>query len=177
MNLKYTAFLLAIAPAFAFAQGANTITFQGEINASTCSVAINGVSANPTVLIPTISTAALNEKGKFGPTTTFAIGVTGCTAPTTADQAINTTFVGNNVTSGGNLLNTGKAKGVSLQLLDGTGTTGYNLTGGYTATGLVLPKGETTATHNFGVRYIAEGTDAVAPGSVIGSVQYSVAYP
>lgn len=39
----------------AMAISANTITFQGEVTAQTCSVSINGNDASPIVLLPTVA--------------------------------------------------------------------------------------------------------------------------
>jgi major type 1 subunit fimbrin (pilin) len=42
-----------------FAASDNTITFQGEVTDETCSVAVNGNSASPVVLLPTVSASDL----------------------------------------------------------------------------------------------------------------------
>lgn len=44
-------------------QANNTITFLGEVSDQTCEVAINGNAANPSVLLPTVSTAQLATAG------------------------------------------------------------------------------------------------------------------
>jgi len=169
---------LAAAPAFAFAQSSNTIQFQGEVTDQTCTVAVNGNASSPTVLLPTVSTADLATAGGTAGETRFTIGLSGCMAPTTTARAINTVFVGNQVTTNGNLGNTGTARNVALQLLDpGNATTPFNLSGasGYAAPGLSLAVGDTSASHDFAVRYITENGSATA-GSVLGSVQYAINY-
>jgi len=168
---------IAAAPVFAFAS-ANTINFQGEVTDQTCDVAINGNAANPTVLLPTVSSTSLATAGSTNGVTTFTVGLTNCQAPTTTAQAIGTVFVGNQVTSAGNLGNTGTATNVALQLLDpATPTSPFDLsnTAGVTVPGLSLAAGDTTATHDFAVQYISEQGGATA-GSVLGSVQYAVTY-
>lgn len=168
---------LAIAPAFAFAQSANTIKFQGEVTDQTCSVTINGNASTPTVLLPTVPTSALSAAGDTAGLTSFSIGVSGCTPMATA-QSIKTVFVGNQVTSAGNLGNTGTATNVALQLLDpATPSASFNLgnSAGYAATGLTLGASETSASYDYAVRYITE-TGHATPGSVLGSVQYAVSY-
>src|SRR6516225_7232631 len=72
------------APAIAFAASANTINFQGEVTTQTCAVTVNGNAANPTVLLPTVSTADLSATGSVAGLTSFTIGVTGCTAQASA---------------------------------------------------------------------------------------------
>jgi major type 1 subunit fimbrin (pilin) len=67
---------------------------------------------------------------------------------------------------------------VALQLLDPATSTVFNLglsPTGYAADGLSLPSGATSASHDFAVRYYANSNE-VAPGSVLGSVQYAVSY-
>ena len=111
-----------------------------------------------------------------GPTT-FEIGVTGCTPMATA-QSIKTVFVGNQVTAAGNLGNTGTATNVALQLFDpATPAASFDLASvnGYSAKGLNLNAGDTSASYNYAVRYISE-TGGATPGSVLGSVQYAVNY-
>jgi major type 1 subunit fimbrin (pilin) len=91
-------------------------------------------------------------------------------------MAVKTKFVANQVTSTGNIQNVGTAKNVSLQLLDPTkSTAAFNLTGGYSADGLVVPAGQTEASYDFAVRYFAEAAGVTA-GTVKGSVQYALEY-
>ncbi|WP_179401488.1 fimbrial protein [Burkholderia guangdongensis] len=179
MKKHLLALAIAAIPASAvLAASANTINFHGEVTDQTCEVAINGATANPTVLLPTVSSSKLASAGSTAGLTTFAVGVSGCTAPTTAAQSIKTVFMGNQTTTAGNLDNVGTAKGVALQLLDPSAPSSpFNLSGaeGYAATGLSLGVGQTSASYDFAVQYISE-QGGVAPGSVKGSVQYQVSY-
>ncbi|CNJ90275.1 fimbrial protein [Yersinia aldovae] len=158
----------------ALAASNNTITFQGEVTAQTCSVTVNGLNANPMVLLPTVSSGELNTSGKTAGKTTFTLGVSGCTiGPDDID--IKTVFVGSQVTTSGNLKNTGTATNVELQLLkDATTIAGIDLNSGLPQDGIVLKAGETTAEHDFAVQYYSTGI--ATPGSVIASVQYAVSY-
>ena len=176
MNKSILFAALAAVPFFSFAQSANTITFRGEVAAQTCSVAVNGNAASPVVLLPTVSTTQLDAVGKTAGETEFTVAVSGCEISATP-TAINTVFLPHTVTAGGNIANTGTAANVNLQLLEPQAATGFPLTSsGFAAPGLQLATGETSASHNFAVRYIAEGA-AGGAGTVIGAVQYSVAYP
>lgn len=56
--------LFAASTTVAMAASNNTITFQGEVTAQTCSVTVNGLDANPMVLLPTVSSGDLNASGK-----------------------------------------------------------------------------------------------------------------
>ncbi|WP_145492215.1 fimbrial protein [Yersinia rohdei] len=166
--------LFSASTSIAMAASNNTITFQGEVTAQTCSVSVNGVDANPMVLLPTVSSSDLDASGKTAGKTTFTLGVTGC-ASSAADIDIKTVFVANQVTTSGNLGNTGTATNVELQLLkDATTTTGINLNSNVAQDGIVLKAGDTSAEHDFAVQYYATGQ--AGPGSVIGSVQYAVSY-
>lgn len=172
---KLTLSILVLGALFgANAQANNTITFIGEVSDQTCDVTINGNASNPTVLLPTVSTADLASAGATAGETAFTIAVSGCTAAAQA-LPINTVFVGNSVTGAGNLGNTGTATNVALQLLDGVGGTGINLIGGATVAGLNLDAAATSASYDFAVQYITE-TGTATSGSVTGSVQYAVSY-
>lgn len=173
--MKKIAFVMACAAVVSTsAMAGNTINFQGEVADQTCVVSINGNASTPLVLLPTVPTSSLATAGVTAGQTPFTISLTGCTAPTSA-TAIKTVFVGNNLNSSGRLGNTGSAGNVSLQLVDpASPTTPLDLTGQTGNAGLSLASGATTASHDFAVEYYAE--DIATPGSVLGSVQYSVSY-
>jgi major type 1 subunit fimbrin (pilin) len=178
MKKSLVALALAAAPFLALAAGPNTINFQGEVTDQTCQVTVNGNPASPTVLLPSVPASALMAAGNTAGQTTFTVAVSDCMAPVSTTQAISTVFVGNQVTAAGNLGNTGTATNVALQLLDPVSpSVPFNLSaaGGVMVPGLVLADGATSASHDFAVQYITEQGGAT-PGSVLGSVQYSVAY-
>ncbi len=81
--------LFSASTTFAMAASNNTITFQGEVTAQTCSVTVNGADANPMVLLPTVSSSDLDVSGKTAGKTAFTLGVTGC-APGVDDIDIKT---------------------------------------------------------------------------------------
>lgn len=163
---------LALVCGMAFASD-NTITFQGEVADETCSVTVNGNSASPVVLLPTVSAGQLNASGQTAGATTFDIGVSGCTGSPDG-LTVSTVFVGNQVTSAGNLGNTGSAGNVELQIVDTTGAE-INFTNGFTADGdLVMGANETSASAAYTAQYFATGV--ATPGSVMATMQYSVSY-
>ena len=152
----------------------NTIKFQGEVADQTCDISINGNASTPLILLPTVSTASLAASGDTAGQTPFTIGLTGCTVSASA-TAIKTVFVGNNLTADGRMGNTGTAGNVALQLIDpASPATPLDLTGQTGAAGLSLAANATSAAYDFAVEYYAEGV--ATPGSVLGSVQYSVSY-
>lgn len=158
----------------ALAASENTINFQGEVSDETCLVAVNGNAASPVVLMPTVSKKDLATSGATAGQTSFTVGLTGCTGSSTDSTKVSTVFVGNNVSSSGNLLNTGTAKNVEVQLLD-TKDAVINLTGGYTGSGdLTLGIDETEASATYNAQYYATG--AATAGTVTASLQYAVTY-
>lgn len=141
--MKRTALLIAMTafPAISFAAASqNTITFKGQVSDQTCQVSVNGNSGSPIVVLPTVASSDLDTAGKFAGETPFTIAVTGCTAPTTGDLNIKTTFLGADVNAGGNLGNTGTAQNVAIQLLDATGGNPIALSGMTSVSGLILKK-------------------------------------
>ncbi|MBO2651606.1 fimbrial protein [Shewanella algae] len=157
----------------AMAAGPNTITFQGEVTAETCEVTINGNTANPVVLLPSVSKTELSDPGATAGETIFTLGVTGCSGASAISTK--TKFVGNNVDTNGNLANTGTATNVALQLLDAAGGTAINLNTDVAVTGVALAIGETEGSVDYAVQYISVAGGATA-GTVAGSVQYAISY-
>jgi len=165
----------------AFAVSNNTITFQGLVTGETCTVTVNGNTAKPLVLLPTISTSALSN-GNVAGKTTFDIGVTGCTGNDTGATTISTQLSGNNVTKAGNLGNLateGAAKNVEIQIVSnkevdkvinfGEGTS-------YIGQGhLTLAAGVKNASATYTAQYVAVEKDAVA-GAVEATMQYAIIY-
>ena len=157
-----------------FAMSNNTITFRGEVSDETCSVAINGNQAKPVVILPTVSAKELAKGGDTAGQVTFAIGLTGCTGNADKPTKISTVFVGNQVTSNGNLGNTGDAANVEVQILD-TAEKVINLTNGFKGEGdLQLKPGETEASATYTAQYYANG--AASAGTVEATLQYAVSY-
>lgn len=173
---KYTlAALLAatLSSTAAMAVSNNTISFQGEVTDETCSVAVNGNGTKPVILLPTVSSSDLSASGDTAGMVTFDIGLTGCTGSST-ETKISTVFVGNQVTSNGNLGNTGTAGNVEVQILDTT-SKAIDLTNGFTGKGdLVLAADATEASATYSAQYYANA--AAKAGTVEATLQYAVSY-
>jgi major type 1 subunit fimbrin (pilin) len=171
--MKRTALVVAmmVFPLMALASSQNTLTFKGEVAAQTCAVTVNGGGAT-VVLLPLVSTSALQKKGLTAGETSFTIEVSGCDAPK-ENTPIITQFMANEVSEGHNLKNMGSAEGVAVQLVAPDGKP-IELNGITRVDGLVLEEGKTDASAEFHVRYFSE--DKVGPGSVTASVQYSITY-
>ncbi len=159
----------------AVADSTNTITFKGEVSEQTCEVTINGVTARPVVLLPTVSKSQLATADSAAGLTTFTLGVTGC-AVTSGALDVKTVFVGHNVSATGNLSNTGSATNVELQLLtDAGGATPIDLRTSTAIAGVTVPAGQTSGEHDFAVQYYSP-TGSAGAGTVLGSVQYAITY-
>ncbi|MEQ4530796.1 MAG: fimbrial protein [Mixta sp.] len=157
----------------AMAVSNNTISFQGEVTDETCSVAVNGNGSTPVILLPTVSKSALIASGDTAGQVTFDIGLTGCTGGAT-ETTMSTVFVGNQVTSNGNLGNTGTAKNVEVQILDTAGKA-INLTNGFTGSGdLKLAAAAKSTSATYTAQYYA--TAAATAGTVNATLQYAVSY-
>lgn len=175
MHHRKLASLLALIVLFsAIVMADNTLYFRGEVTDQTCEVRVNGTSDGPLVLLPTVHATELNGNG-FAGETRFTMSLDNCSPPEVRTP-ITTVFVGNAVTRGGNLGNTGTAENVELQLLERAGGEVIDLKGGATeVAGLVLEANEDSARHDFAVRYYTQQGN-VSAGSVAGSVQYVINY-
>lgn len=181
--MKKLAFLSASAVSVLFASQAfalsnNTITFQGEVASETCSVTVNGNTAKPLVLLPTVNVSALAASGQTAGQTTFDIGVTGCTGNATAETTVSTVFAGNSVSTAGNLTNvaaTDAAANVEIQILDTKATVIDFNKGSFNGAGdLKLAAGATAASATYTAQYYATGVSTA--GAVESTMQYAVSY-
>lgn len=169
------AFATFLLPYSAFAESTNTVKFMGEISTQTCTVDINGSSSNPIVLLPTVPASDLATQGSTAGATTFTVNVTGC-ASNPATTAIKTVFVGNNITTNGNLGNTGTAGNVSINLLDSDGSTSLDFTpGSATTSNMTLDANKTSTSQALTAQYYAEKA-LVTAGSVAATAQYAITY-
>ncbi|WP_336219863.1 fimbrial protein [Citrobacter amalonaticus] len=170
------AFLSALVASALFSTNAlasdNTITFMGEVSDETCSISVNGSDASPVVLLPTVTATELKDNQVAG-ATTFDVGVSGCTGSASGVE-ISTVFVGNNVSSSGNLTSTGSAQDVEIQILSTSGTE-IDFRNAFTGTGdLSLKANETSASATYKAQYFTSG--AATTGTVLASMQYAVSY-
>lgn len=157
----------------------NTVTFLGEVTSQTCTVAINGNTVSPVVLLAAVNSSELTTAGSVAKPTTFDISVSGCTANPAAATTISSRFAGNSITAGGNLGNvatgTTAATNADIQILD-TAAAPIDFTTPFTASGdLTLAIGATNASATYTAQYVSEA-GAATPGAVQASMQYAVSY-
>jgi P pilus assembly protein, pilin FimA len=164
--------MLSASSAFA----ANDLTINGAVSDQTCEVKIDGNTTNPTILLPTVSTAELATAGSEAGEKTFSLGISGCTAQPN-DVDIKTKFVSKTGASNkGNLVNSmpNGAENVQIQLKDSQGNP-IDLTSTQLVDGLTLPANSESASADFTVGYISETGGATA-GEVEAVLQYAVQY-
>lgn len=152
-----------------------TITFTGNVIASTCE--ING-SNDVDVVLPTIGTTALTSVGAVGGRTPFALSLKNCPYSEAAPMKVGVWFepgANVNMTTGHLTVGTGDAKNVEVQILNdqhqpikiGASVSSQN-------SQMVSIGSDKTAQLNYFGEYYATGT--VEPGSVKTNVQYSLVY-
>ncbi|HKR76619.1 MAG TPA: fimbrial protein [Rhodanobacter sp.] len=179
-TLLSTAFV-AILGAVAFVPAAQaatatdgTITINGQVVAATCTIAVNGGTANGTVVLKPAPTTSLATAGSTYGDMPFTIGVTGCDASLNG-KTVSPYWSGTNVNSNGRLNNTGTATLVNLQLLNNDDSTAIALNGpegGQGTTGAAVASGAATMTYY--ARYYATG--AAGAGTVSSTVNYTLIY-
>jgi major type 1 subunit fimbrin (pilin) len=98
------------------ASNGGVLTINGELTSNTCTVSGNGGNNNFTVTLPTESASALSAAGSSAGATGFNIALTSCSP---GISTVHTFWeYGANTLADGNLLNTGAATNVEVQLLD-----------------------------------------------------------
>jgi major type 1 subunit fimbrin (pilin) len=177
MKLKILTLVTFCSMSFSAAYAAPMVQFIGEVADQTCKASINSQS-DSIVMLETAKVADLSAVGKKSTVTPFKLKIENCAVDKT-DVAINTTFLGYNVTSNGNLGNqevgSNAATGVSIQISKNVdGTSPITLNGPTVVPGLVLKAGQTSASLDFAAQYYAE---APATAGVVKAIaEYALSY-
>jgi major type 1 subunit fimbrin (pilin) len=176
--MKQKLSLLAVVAALSLASSAmaadGTITITGTVTDTTCSIAVNGGTADATVTLPTVSTSSLAASGDVAGTTLYTIDLTDCSG-TTLNTAHAWYEAGANVdTDSGRLNNnsSGTTTNVQVQLLNsdlGVITAGVEEQGDVTVS---ISSG--SGTLEYYAQYYATG--ASTAGAVSTSVDYTIEY-
>jgi major type 1 subunit fimbrin (pilin) len=160
-----------------------TLTINGLITGSTCSVTVNNQSANATITLPTVATTELSAAGDTAGWTAVTFAFSGCTLTgnNSAGTAITSVLPyfqqGTTTSSDGNLLNaTGSATGVEVAFSN-TAAGGSLIkmnqpSGSQNVTAATVTGGKATDTVYAG--YYA--TAATTAGTVATTVQYDISY-
>lgn len=162
----------AMAPAMANASD-GTITFTGSVTASTCTIAVNGGAASATVVLPPVSTKSLTGKGVVAGATNFSIALSACEASLKNANAFFELGATVN-TATANLVNSGTATLVEVQLLDKKGTHIKPGDQAQYAAGSYTPVTSAAATLSYAAQYYATGQTTA--GTVSSTVTYSISY-
>lgn len=177
MRIKTSNALIAAIASVFIAQSAfavdGTITINGQITDTTCSIAVNNATNDGTVTLPTVSANALSSIGSVAGTTPFNIVLSGC-AGSTLNNAYAYFEPGPTVeTSTGRLNNSsGTATGAQVRLLDKVSTP--IVVGGTSQGGVVEDVSGGGATLGYYAQYYANS--AVTAGVVATQVNYTIVY-
>ncbi|CNK24277.1 fimbrial protein [Yersinia intermedia] len=177
MRIKTSNALIAAIASVFIAQSAfavdGTITINGQITDTTCSIAVNNGTNDGTVTLPTVSANALSSIGSGAGTTPFNIVLSGC-AGSTLNNAYAYFEPGPTVeTSTGRLNNSsGTATGAQVRLLDKVSTP--IVVGGTSQGGVVEDVSGGGATLGYYAQYYANS--AVTAGVVATQVNYTIVY-
>lgn len=161
------------AAASAQAQSDGTITFNGEVLATSCAIDAGGTgAADATVTLPKVAANSLNADGARIGDTPFSI-VVGSTATPCTQSNVQAYFHNRgNVNAAGRLNNTGTATNVNVAVLNANHQD-INLSNNTNS--LTVPINSGTAQLDFYGQYYATGQ--ATPGTVNTGVEYSVVYP
>lgn len=158
------------------ANSGGTITFNGEVTATTCEVKVNGLGTDATVMLPTVSESQLAKAGQSAGRTKFTLFLGNCSGSLKTATAFFED--GPSVTLAGSLSNVGgTANNVDLRLLDGGDAANQPIIIGQY--GQVNSNSYTNIENGMGslpylVEYLSTGT--ATAGSVISNVVYSIHY-
>ncbi|MEM5388439.1 fimbrial protein [Paraburkholderia phymatum] len=181
MKVKKSGLLIAMAiaagaalPTASFAYD-GTITFSGNITATTCQISGNGQGSNFTVSLPTVSVSSLPKDTDWAMRTPFTIALTNCT-PASGSAGVYFEPGATVDTTTGQLINaTGTATNVEVGLLNGD-TSKINLGQGATTQNVkVASIASGSATLSYIAEYVAKG-GAAGAGSVQTTSQYTIIY-
>ncbi|GLQ99497.1 fimbrial protein [Dyella mobilis] len=178
----------AVAPQAATAattSSSGTLTINGLVTGSTCSVAINGGTANATITLPTVATSELSAAGNTAGWTAVTFAFSGCTLTGNNSTGTAITSVlpyfqqGATTASDGNLTNaTGSAGNVEVAFSNTNSGATASLVkmnqpvGSQNVTAATVTGG--AATEKLYAGYYATG--ASTAGTVATTVQYDIAY-
>ncbi|EOY8407216.1 fimbrial protein [Enterobacter hormaechei] len=159
------------------AASTGTITFNGELTASTCDVVVDGQAADATVVLPTIGVNQLNAATKTAGDTGFNMALNNCTGTLQSASAFFQAGPSVNQVTGRLNNLSGTATNVSLQLLDASSPTRAVIQVGNqnqvtNTTYKSVSSGSVTLPYT--VRYYAEG--ATTAGTVVSNVVYNIQY-
>jgi major type 1 subunit fimbrin (pilin) len=162
-----------------------TLTFSGSITDITCTVSVNAGTADATITLPPLSTAAFPAAGTVGGGQPIRFQITNCASASGGAlgrvaahfDRTNTNIVRTGTYAGtlANTTTTGAAANVNLQLLDHqNGNRPINLSLANLETGVAIDN-QGDANLLYFVEYISTAA-AVTPGAVTSMISYDLTY-
>ena len=158
------------------AASTGTITFNGELTATTCDAVVDNQAADATVVLPTVGINQLVNPGETAGRTGFNIALTNCQGPLQSASAFFEAGPTVDLASG-HLKTSGTATNVSLQLRDESSATGDVIVAGngnQAANTAYQNVSSGSANLPYSVEYFADA--ATTAGTVISQVVYSIQY-
>lgn len=159
------------------AASTGTITFNGELTATTCEVMVDGQKADALVTLPTIGTNQLKEAGNTAGQTGFNMALSNCAGTLKTASAYFESGSSVDLVTGRLKNMTGSATNVSLQLRDASSASQNIIMAGnsnQTEDTTYISMASGSANLPYSVEYYAEGeTEA---GTVASNVIYSIQY-
>ncbi|MBP1474261.1 type 1 fimbrial protein [Frateuria sp. MAH-13] len=157
------------------AASADTVTFNGKVLSSTCTVS-NASGGNVAVTLPAVPVSSFTGAASTAGSTPFSLTLTGC--PTTPSGVmVGAAFSGTNIdTTTGAIKNATGAGNSNVEVqMTKTDDTGINLnTNPNPVSATISPTG--TASLDYKARYYQATATAVTPGLVNASVTYTLTY-
>lgn len=179
--MKKLAIIVALATVFSsvnLAQAASTgtITFNGELTASTCDVSIDGQGADAMVVLPTVGINQLTSATQVAGSTGFNMALSNCAGTLKTVSAFFEAGSSVDVVTGHLKNVSGTAGQVSLELLDGSNAFTPIKAGNsnQTTSTTYVDAATGSASLPYAVQYYADG--ATTAGTVVSNVVYSIQY-
>lgn len=168
--------LFSVAAMNAQAASTGTITFNGELTATTCDADVDGQGPDATIVLPTVGTNQLTAEGQTAGRTGFNIGLSNCAGTLQTASAFFEAGSTVDLTTGHLKNVNGDATNVSLQLRDEAGSEAVIQAGNsnQTANTTYYDISSGSADLPYAVEYYANG--ATTAGTVVSSVVYSIQY-
>lgn len=179
-KLVLAASLVAVFGMTGMAQAASTgtISFEGELTATSCDVNVDGQGTDATIKLPTAGINQLTTAGQTAHRTGFNMALTNCAGTLKTVSAFFEAGPTVDLVSGLLKNSSGTATNVSLQLLDASSPTYAAIKAGSgnqaSDTTYVAYDASGNANLPYAVQYYAEG--ATTAGTVKSSVVYSLQY-
>lgn len=171
--------LFSVAAMNAQAASTGTITFNGELTATTCDADVDGQGPDATIVLPTVGTNQLTDAAQTAGRTGFNIGLSNCAGTLQTASAFFEAGSTVDLTTGHlkNISNDpAPATNVSLQLLDEGNAEAVIQAGNsnQTANTTYYDISSGSADLPYAVEYYADG--ATTAGPVVSNVVYSIQY-